>query len=105
MTSHALVFKTTVYPEWFQDRIQPWVHYVPVQMDFSDLYDALAFFRGDVSGNGAHDDLAERIASAGREWSRTMWRREDMTAYNYRLILEYARLMADDREEMTYTED
>jgi len=29
--------------EWWTDRIQPWVHYVPVQVDYSDLYDALRF--------------------------------------------------------------
>lgn len=28
------------------DRIEPWVHYVPVQADYSDVYDALIFFRG-----------------------------------------------------------
>jgi hypothetical protein len=29
--------------EWWNDRIQPWVHYVPIQMDYSDLYDTVAF--------------------------------------------------------------
>lgn len=29
--------------EWWTDRIQPWVHYVPIQVDYSDLYDTLGF--------------------------------------------------------------
>jgi hypothetical protein len=60
------------------------VHYVPVQMDLSDLYDSLLFFRGDLNGEGAHEDMARNIAKAGREWSKTFWREEDMTAYMFR---------------------
>jgi hypothetical protein len=66
------------------ERIQPWVHYVPVQFDWSDLYDALVFFRGDAQGLGGHEEEARKIAIAGRDWSKRMWRKEDMTAYNFR---------------------
>ncbi|KAJ7489311.1 glycosyl transferase family 90-domain-containing protein [Mycena latifolia] len=105
ITSKSLVFKATIYPEWYIDRIAPWVHYVPVALDLSDLHDAVIFFRGDASGAGAHEDLARKIAMAGRIWSKTFWRREDMVAYFYRLILEYARLMSEDREAMSYIGD
>ncbi|ESK95111.1 glycosyltransferase family 90 protein [Moniliophthora roreri MCA 2997] len=105
MTSHALIFKATIYPEWYSDRVQPWLHYVPIQVDLSDLYDALIFFRGDPNGQGAHEDLAKKIASQGREWSRTFWRKEDLVAYFYRLILEYVRIMSPDREKMNYDGD
>ncbi|KAG5220046.1 glycosyltransferase family protein [Salix suchowensis] len=46
----------------YSDRIQPWLHYVPVQVDLSDLHDSLLFFRGDPSGAGAHEDMARKIA-------------------------------------------
>ncbi|KAG9309836.1 glycosyl transferase family 90-domain-containing protein [Chiua virens] len=95
MTSNALVFKSTVYPEWYASRIAPWAHYVPIQVSYADLYDAVAFFR-------AHDELAARIAKAGRDWSRRYWRREDMTAYLYRLLLEYARVSSLNRPSMDY---
>lgn len=98
------MFKASIYPEWFAGRVQPWVHYVPVQLDYSDLYDALVFFRGDAQGAGAHPEEAARIAQAGTSWSRAMWRPEDLTAYNFRLMLEYARLMAYDRNEASYVE-
>ncbi|KAG5635493.1 hypothetical protein H0H81_011048 [Sphagnurus paluster] len=84
ITTNSLIFKATVYPEWFLDRIEPWVHYVPVQVDYSDVYDALVFFRGGLYGEGAHQELARKIASDGRTWSRTFWRKEDVTAYVYR---------------------
>ncbi|SJL16212.1 uncharacterized protein ARMOST_19731 [Armillaria ostoyae] len=102
LSSHALIFKSTIYPEWFTDRLMPWVHYIPIQVDYSDLWDALVFFRGDLKGDNNHEDLARKIASAGRDWSRTFWRKEDMTAYNYRVFLEYARIMSPDRAAMTY---
>lgn len=84
ITSNGLVFKSTIYPEWFTDRVQPWVHYVPIQVDLSDLWDALTFFRGQPGGEGAHDDMACKIARDGREWSLSFWRREDMVAYMFR---------------------
>lgn len=102
MTSNSVVFKSTVYPEWFTHRIAPWVHYVPIQVDYSDLYDALLFFRGDPSGHGAHEDLAKKIARRGREWSLSFWRKEDMVAYLYRLFLEYARVMDSDRDSLNF---
>ncbi|KAH7912619.1 glycosyl transferase family 90-domain-containing protein [Hygrophoropsis aurantiaca] len=104
ITSNSLVFKATIYPEWFMDRIQPWAHYIPVQMDLSDLHDSLVFFRGGPGGEGAHDDHAQKIASAGRQWSKHFWRREDMTAYMFRLFLEYARVSSLDRDALTYKE-
>ncbi|KAG6820335.1 hypothetical protein H0H93_001995 [Arthromyces matolae] len=104
ITSNALIFKATVYPEWFLDRIEPWVHYVPIQADYSDIYDALVFFRGGLYGENAHEDLARSIAQEGRTWSRSFWRKEDLTAYVYRLVLEYARVMSSDRDAMTYHE-
>ncbi|KAJ7840826.1 glycosyl transferase family 90-domain-containing protein [Mycena olivaceomarginata] len=95
MNSGSLIFKATTYPEWFTDRLAPWVHYVPIQNSYTDLMDALVFFR-------AHDKAAARIAAAGREWSRRYWRREDMVAYMYRLFLEYARVMSTDRDAMSF---
>ncbi|KAF9240419.1 glycosyl transferase family 90-domain-containing protein [Melanogaster broomeanus] len=95
ITSNSLVFKATIYPEWFMSRIAPWVHYVPIQISYTDLYDAVAFFR-------AHDDLAAHIAAAGKEWSQHFWRKEDMSAYLYRLLLEYARVSSLDRASMNY---
>ncbi|KAG2140698.1 glycosyl transferase family 90-domain-containing protein [Suillus clintonianus] len=105
ITSNSLVFKNTIYPEWFMDRVAPWVHYVPVQVDLSDLYDTFTFFRGGLQGEGAHEDLAKKIAAAGREWSKTYWRREDLTAYTFRLFLEYARVSSLDRDAMSYKEE
>ncbi|KAJ7708318.1 hypothetical protein B0H17DRAFT_1191784 [Mycena rosella] len=88
MNSGLLIFKATAYPEWFTDRIAPWVHYIPIQNSYADLLDALLFFRGDPAGGGTHNDMARRIAGVRRGWSR-------------RLFLEYARVMSADRAGMS----
>ncbi|EAU85480.2 Cap3p [Coprinopsis cinerea okayama7 len=98
ITSNSLIFKSTIYEEWFADRVEPWLHYVPIQVDYSDLLDTLYFFQGDPSGFGGHPALAKKIAEAGRQWSLTHWRKVDLTAYMFRLFLEYARVMSVERD-------
>lgn len=102
LTSGPLIFKSTIMPEWWTDRLQPWVHYVPVQLDYADMYDALVFFRGDLNGRGGEDRLAADIAAMGRQWSLTQWRMVDMSAYVFRLYLEWARLVAPARGKMDF---
>ncbi|KAL8292275.1 hypothetical protein RQP46_001741 [Phenoliferia psychrophenolica] len=98
IASRMMVLKSTVFPEWYADQIQPWLHYVPVSTDYSDLWVIQAFFRGDRHGAGAHDRLAESIANEGKEWAETSWRLVDMQVYMYRLLIEYDRIMnRDDR--------
>lgn len=41
----------------------------------------------------------------GREWAERVLRKEDMLAYVYRLLLEYARISDPDREEMSFGDD
>ncbi|GAA5873960.1 hypothetical protein JCM8547_001588 [Rhodosporidiobolus lusitaniae] len=93
MSMKACVLKSTLFPEWYGDRIQPWVHYVPVKVDYSDIYDIMTFFRGTPDGLGGHDELARKIGLAGKHWARDHWRKQDMAAYMFRLILEWARLL------------
>lgn len=87
----------------------PWVHYVPIKVDYSDLYDVMTFFVGTPDGRGSHDQEAAKLAAAGKEWARTHWRKEDMVrsvlveagskltigiqaSYMFRLMLEWIRL-------------
>ncbi|WWC88904.1 uncharacterized protein L201_003819 [Kwoniella dendrophila CBS 6074] len=101
--SGSVVVKATIYPEWLSDWMTPWVHYIPCKIDYSDLYDIMSFFAGPPDGRvGGHDELAQKIAEQGKKFGEEHWRWEDMQAYMFRLMLEYSRLMADDREEWSY---
>ena len=87
MSTKAAVLKTTIFPEWYAQRIQPWLQcvaetrlanarsFIPVKVDYSDLYDIMAFFLGrPTDGKGAHDELGHKIAEAGRLWALEHWR-------------------------------
>ncbi|CAH7674288.1 glycosyl transferase family 90-domain-containing protein [Phakopsora pachyrhizi] len=105
MSTKSAILKSTIFPEWYFDRIQPWVHYIPVRVDYQDLYDIMAFFVGDLDGKNGHDQLGEQIGKAGSDWAKEYWRVEDMQSYMYLLILEYSRLMnrtAENPESMDY---
>ena len=84
--------------------------------------DILGFFRGGLYGEDAHDDLAKSIAVAGQQWAAEHFRYVDMQAYMYRsvlsplaleieahapcrLLIEYVRLYAEDREAQTFHGD
>ena len=46
------------YRQWYYDCLQPWVNYVPVADDMSDLVEKIEWLR-------AHDDVARRIGENG----------------------------------------
>ncbi|KAH8928107.1 glycosyltransferase family 90 protein [Atractiella rhizophila] len=97
LSSNSAIIKSTIFPEWYTDRIQPWLHFIPLKVDYSDLFDIMAFFNGDMDGKGGRDDMAKKIGEEGKKWAREHWRWEDMEAYFFLLTLEWARVMADDR--------
>lgn len=100
MSTRSVILKSTIFPEWYADRIQPWYHYVPVRVDYHDLYDIMAFFLGDHNGLNHHDELGKKIGEAGHQWTKEFWRLTDMQAYMYLLILEYSRLYNRDLNDL-----
>ncbi|KAI0074327.1 capsular associated protein [Panus rudis PR-1116 ss-1] len=121
LESDSAVMKATVYREFFEGWIQPWLHFIPLSSSYQEIYNIHSFFSGATpstlrAANSTTldappakrrpidgDRRLRRIARAGKQWKRTMGRRVDMEAYVYRLILEYARLCADDRDSMNFT--
>ena len=98
LLSTSLPIKATVYNEWHDSRLFPWVHFVPMDISYFDVYGILQYFlRG-------RDHVARRIALAGKSWAERVLRREDMQIYTYRLLLEYARICDDRREMLGYVD-
>ncbi|GAA5925177.1 uncharacterized protein JCM15063_004946 [Sporobolomyces koalae] len=96
MLSNAAVVKATIFREFWTDWAIPWLHFIPMQVDYSDMWDIMAFFRGGINGEGAHDQLGKDIAQAGKEWVKECYRWADLEAYQFRLMLEYGRLYTDE---------
>ena len=67
---------------WYKD-INPFVHYIPVKEDLSDLAEKL-----DWAWN--NPDEAKKIAVNAQEYARSSLRRENAIEYLTRVIVEYA---------------
>ncbi|KAG7529747.1 hypothetical protein FFLO_05436 [Filobasidium floriforme] len=108
LTSGSAVFKMTIFPDWNQVSLVPWLHYVPIKPSYDDLYDTAAFFLGPIGPDGevdtslGHPALGKQIGEAGRDFAREHWRWEVMQSYMFRVILEYRRALSEDREAMSY---
>lgn len=110
LRSKSLVVKTTgLFSEWWEGRILEWWHYVPVDSRLTGLYSTLTYFMGVKLGNHRNgmkwegrQDQAELIASNGREWANKVLRKEDMEIYMFRLLLEWGRLVDEDRDEIGF---
>ncbi|PKX97010.1 putative capsular associated protein [Aspergillus novofumigatus IBT 16806] len=103
LLSTSLPIKATIYDEWHDSRLIPWAHFVPMDSTFLDIYGIMEYFIG--YGGPGHDSAARKIALNGKEWAEKVLRREDMQIYMYRLLLEYARICDDRRDNLGYTED
>ena len=44
LQSHNTVFKMTIFQEWHDDFLVPWVHYVPITLGMKELPETLRFF-------------------------------------------------------------
>lgn len=116
LQSRSLPFKAGLLRQWFDSRITPWLHFVPVDLRLHGMWSTLAYFagvNGTVPAGGtfgglgptprrvqmeAHDAAAREIAEAGREWATRAVRKEDMEIYSFRLLLEWGRLTDDHRD-------
>ncbi|KAF1941373.1 hypothetical protein EJ02DRAFT_404607 [Clathrospora elynae] len=115
LRSTSVPIKATIYSEWHDDRLIPWLHFVPMDNLFVDVYGIMDYFLGtgadfktdgeEVVTDGVHDEAAKKIALRGQEWANKVLRKEDMQIYMLRLLLEYARLCDDNREKLGFVGD
>ncbi|KAF9886817.1 hypothetical protein FE257_011064 [Aspergillus nanangensis] len=114
LQSHSLPFKTGLFRQWFDSRITPWLHFVPIDIRLHGLWSTLAYFAGvdltlSVDSIGQrqvlmepHDKEGRWIAEEGRKWANKALRKEDMEIYFFRLLLEWGRLTDDQRDTLGY---
>ncbi|KAI1433905.1 lipopolysaccharide-modifying protein [Xylaria sp. CBS 124048] len=99
LLSTSCPLKATVYAEWHDDRLVPWLHFVPFDNTFVDIYAVMEYF---LDG---HDAEARRIAVEGHDWAAKVLRKEDMMLYTWRLLLEYARVLDPKRDSLGFVDD
>ncbi|KAJ4394150.1 hypothetical protein N0V93_003367 [Gnomoniopsis smithogilvyi] len=104
LRSHSTAYRATLFRTWYDERVKPWKHYVPLDVSLSGLWDVvwLVSKKLIVKQEDSELSLGERIAIDGHDWAAKALRKEDMQVYMFRLLLEWGRLVDDDREELGY---
>nr|POF19910.1 beta-1,2-xylosyltransferase 1 [Quercus suber] len=107
--STSLPFKAALFREWWDDRVTPWQHFVPLDLRGHGFWATLTYFTGlDGKINGrdvqieGHTIEAQRIAERGKKWAELVLRKEDMEIYMFRLLLEWGRITDDRRDEIGF---
>ncbi|EPS26328.1 putative UDP-Xyl: (mannosyl) glucuronoxylomannan/galactoxylomannan beta-1,2-xylosyltransferase [Penicillium oxalicum 114-2] len=98
LMSKSAVLKQTLYQEWHDDSLIPWFRYIPISMDLRDFPEIVRYLTQEPDGRA----LGARIAKNSFDWSRRVLRSEDMRLVWWRLMLEYGRLVNDDRDKMSF---
>jgi hypothetical protein len=75
------------YRQWYYDRLRPWINFVPVVSDMSDLMEKIDWLR-------THDDAARRIGENGQTLAMSMSYESELKAAG-RTISAAVRYFAD----------
>lgn len=96
LRSKSAILKQAMFKEWHDDWVIPWVHYVPVSIGMSELPETVRWLLQTEDG----DRRARAIAEQGSAWSQRALRKKDVEMVWFRMLLEYGRLVSDDRAKM-----
>lgn len=114
LKSGSVPFVSTTFRTWYSERLMPWLHFVPIDIRFQGLHATYTYFTGSEGRNrinGRRTKLknqlgdAEWIAQQGRKWADKAIGRVDLEMYTFRLLLEWARLIDDDRDRIGFARD
>ena len=94
LLSKSTVLKQTLFEEWHDDRLVPWVHYVPISTGMEELGEVVRFLVEDERGR----EIAKRIAGEGRVWAGRALRERDMQLVWLRMLMEWGRIVSDRRD-------
>ncbi|KAF2857907.1 glycosyltransferase family 90 protein [Piedraia hortae CBS 480.64] len=94
LRSKSLTFKFAIFREWHEEWLKPWVHYIPLSLRAEEALESVRYLISEPEGK----KQAVRMAQASTDWAKKALRKEDFEAWLFRLLLEYGRLVDDNRE-------
>lgn len=111
LRSGSVPLVSTIFQTWYTERIQPWLHFVPIDLRYQGLHTTYLYFTGterrtkikgrDTNMKGKLEN-AEWIAQEGRKWVDKALGERDMEVYLFRLLLEWGRLIDDQRDNIGF---
>ncbi|KAJ5996844.1 hypothetical protein N7522_008504 [Penicillium canescens] len=96
--SNSMVYKIAIFREWHDEWLKPWVHYVPLSLKGNEYTESMRYFVTEEEGKKS----ALQIATQGQRWAQQTLRNEDLEVWFFRLLLEYGRLVDDNREQLGF---
>ncbi|KAF4997081.1 hypothetical protein FGRMN_4112 [Fusarium graminum] len=109
LRSQSVPFISTIFRTWYSDRLAPWLHFVPIDTRYQGLHSTLTYFTGTQKKahlNGRDTDMEAQtkdgawIAQQGAKWAKAVLNKKDREVYLFRLLLEWGRLIDDNRDEI-----
>ncbi|KAJ5894154.1 hypothetical protein N7495_005845 [Penicillium taxi] len=97
--SNSFVYKIAIFREWHDEWLKPWVHYAPLSLKGNEHAESMRYFVSEDDGKRA----APQIAAQGQDWAQKVLRNEDLEVWFFRLLLEYGRLVDDNRENIGFS--
>jgi hypothetical protein len=77
------------FRQWYYDDLKPWINYVPVAADLSDLAENAVWLR-------THDEHAELIGKRGRALAKSLTYRSELNRAAH-TVASSVRFFQDDR--------
>ncbi|CAI4217850.1 unnamed protein product [Parascedosporium putredinis] len=102
LRSNSLVLKFALFREWTGGSggwLAAWRDYIPLSLHGDEWIETVRYLAEEEEGKR----VAEEMASNSSEWARKVLRKEDMEVWFFRLLLEYGRVVDDNRESIGFT--
>jgi len=84
LSNSVLLKLVTDNEQWYYKALKPWVNYVPIKQDISDLADNIKILKSD-------DALAHEIAINGNKLGKQIFTRKVIDNYMFRLLKAYSK--------------
>jgi hypothetical protein len=98
LLSQSCVLKQTIFQEWHDRRLLPWVHFIPVSTSGDELPEIMRFLTQEEVGRRIGADIARQ----GREWAARTLRMVDLELVFLRVLMEYGRIIDDERDRLGF---
>jgi Glycosyl transferase family 90 len=84
----AILKQSSPNLQWFYGLLKPYVHYIPLQHDLSDLHEKIAWSK-------KHDKKVQKIIDNAQNLAQENLMQQDLYYYLYLVLVEYAKMQRD----------
>ncbi|KAJ3376906.1 F-actin-capping protein subunit alpha [Lobulomyces angularis] len=85
LASGSVILYNGIFTDWYNWQLKPWIHYIPVKLDLSDLEEKLEWLK-------LNDQKAKDISINSFNLMKRFNNLKEMQCYSSLLLLEYSRL-------------